>query len=213
MTENEPPGASLFRQLFELSPDANFFFASGIVVVANDAAARLFRAPSVASLIGRRSADLLHPDCWPAVERRTAHFMAGRIVSARARDRFIRFDGSTVDVETAVARATFSKGKAFIVSLRDAAKFGTSLDTQGADEPARPLDTLVEAFAARYNLPPAQCRIVHAAAESSVHEVICDRLDISKNTLKTQIRRILDRTGADSLEALVAPLRTAALRR
>jgi DNA-binding CsgD family transcriptional regulator len=71
---------------------------------------------------------------------------------------------------------------------------------------------LIANLAAQHRLPPSHRRIVCAATESSSHDVICAKLDISRNTLKTHIRQILERTGAHSLERLVAPLRALVLR-
>jgi hypothetical protein len=163
-------------------------------------------------LVGRCSTELLHPDCFAEVERRETALMEGRVLSIRAHEKYVGFDGREIDVDATVARATCLEGKAFIVSLRHvAARESGRRMTEGHGGPR--LEDLVGEFAARHSLAPAQRLIVGAAAESSAHGAICARVDISKNTLKTQIRRILERTRAGSLEELVTPLRAAALRR
>ncbi len=209
--------AGSYGKLFDCSPDPCLLFVDGVVVHANSAAHDLFRAASRADLIGRRSTELLHPQCVAAVEQRVTAFLERRVTSVRTDERYLRLDGDAVDVETTVVRASFIEGKAFIIALRDVAarsldKERLQEDVRGEPLPRR-LEDLIADLASRHRLALAQKRIVYLAAESSAHEVICAKLGISKNTLKTQIGRILERTGAGSLEELVAPLRAAALRR
>jgi DNA-binding CsgD family transcriptional regulator len=75
------------------------------------------------------------------------------------------------------------------------------------------VEDVVAHISTRHNLTPAQRRLIDAALESSSHETLSERLGISTNTIKTHVRHILARTGAESLEQLVSELRTAALRR
>lgn len=75
------------------------------------------------------------------------------------------------------------------------------------------VDRVVGRFAERHRLTPAEQRIMLAAIQSTAREHICRVVGTSVNTIKTQIRRILDRTGADSLEELTVQLRGDALRR
>ena len=172
------------RELLELSPDPRLFFVDGKVTHANAAARELFRASSVDGLIGRRSTDLLHPECIPAVERRVIAFMQERVRLIRAEEKYVRLDGSPVEVETTVVRAMSFAGKAFILTLRDS-ELVRERDGS-ASVRAKGFDELVAELAARHRLARAQRLIVYVAVESSTHEVICAKLDISKNTLKTQ---------------------------
>ena len=80
------------------------------------------------------------------------------------------------------------------------------------DVASTPAD-LVSDVASRHRLTPAQSRLVQVAIESTSHDTLCERLGVSPNTVKTQIRGILTRTGAASLEGLVAGIRAAVLRR
>lgn len=72
---------------------------------------------------------------------------------------------------------------------------------------------LVAELGHRHHLTPAQRRLVAEAVESAAHEGLAERLGVSTNTIKTQIRGILARTGATSLEELVTQIRAVALRR
>lgn len=106
-----------FRELFDLSPDAILLFDSGVVVEANQAAVELLRAPSLAVLLGCRSRDLVHPDSHALVEQKTVSAMSGE--RTRSEEKYIRFDGTVVDVEVTAAKARWRTGKAFIIILRD----------------------------------------------------------------------------------------------
>jgi DNA-binding NarL/FixJ family response regulator len=75
------------------------------------------------------------------------------------------------------------------------------------------LDDLVAAVIARHGLTPAESRIVRAAVECATREALSETLGLSFNTVKTQVHAVLARTGAASLEELVAPIRRVALRR
>lgn len=75
------------------------------------------------------------------------------------------------------------------------------------------LDDLVATVIARHGLTPAESRIVHAAVECATREAISEALGVSFNTVKTHVQAVLVRTGAASLEELVAPIRRVALRR
>lgn len=79
----------------------------------------------------------------------------------------------------------------------------------------RPLgvDDVVAEIAKRHDLTPAQTVLVRAAIESSAHEAIAQKLDVTLNTVKKHIRGVLRKTHASSVEQLVSPLRSRLLRR
>jgi two-component system cell cycle sensor histidine kinase/response regulator CckA len=107
-----------FRTLVELSPDPVFFFVRGVVEHANPAAARLLGASDVSEVLGRKSTELVHPDCVPEIALRASALMRGESVPA-IEERWIRFDGTLVDVETNVSRIPLAVGAAFVVIVRD----------------------------------------------------------------------------------------------
>ena len=107
-----------FRELFELSPDAILVFLDGIVTHANPAALALLRAQSAGDVVGRASRTLIASEFLPKVEEQARALMSGA-TSTRAEERYVRLDGTLVDVEATAARAPFMDGKAFIVFLRD----------------------------------------------------------------------------------------------
>jgi DNA-binding response OmpR family regulator len=63
-------------------------------------------------------------------------------------------------------------------------------------------------LAAQFGLSEAHMRLIHAAATtSSGYKKLSDELGRSVNTVKTEVREILRRTRAKSLEDVVVPLR------
>ena len=108
-----------FRELFELSPDPILVFVQGVITQANPAAVLLLRAKTAADLIGLASRSLIAPEFLPMVARHADALMNGSAASTRGEERYIRLDGSVVDVEATAARAPFLDGKAFMVILRD----------------------------------------------------------------------------------------------
>ena len=110
----------LFRILFELSPDAVFFFVRGIVVHANPAAMRLLGAERLDQLVGQRSTQLVHAESIRAVEQRGVALYGGAPSVPAAEEKYVRIDGTILDVETKVALVPTTDGsKAFVVIVRD----------------------------------------------------------------------------------------------
>jgi PAS domain S-box-containing protein len=119
MTTSRTKLTAPFRELFELSPDAIFVFVAGVVVQANPAAVNLLRAEKESDLVGLTSRDVICADDLPEVGDRASVLMSGTAKSTRAEERYVRRDGTLVDVEVTAARAPFFDGKAFVVIARD----------------------------------------------------------------------------------------------
>ena len=121
----------------------------------------------------------------------------------------------TSDSENDAVRRAHRSGAGFMIkpfSDEDITRFIEAVRHQVAEPPQ--LSASVLELVKMHGLTPAHGRILQvAAAESAAREVIAERLGLSKWTVKTQVHEILERSGCDSLEALVAPLRAAALRR
>jgi DNA-binding NarL/FixJ family response regulator len=70
---------------------------------------------------------------------------------------------------------------------------------------------IVEEMVSAHGLPPAPSTVVVAAVESSALKDISKRLGRSVHTIKSQVDVVRERTGAASLEDVVAPIRRALL--
>ena len=87
-----------YRKVVELSPDAILVQQDGVFVYANPAAVRLLKAGRMEDIVGKPIFDFLHPDFHALARRRIAALQRGETLSA-VEERFLRLDGSEVDVE------------------------------------------------------------------------------------------------------------------
>ena len=90
-----------YRALIELAPDGLLVHSGGIVEYANPAAARLFKAPSPARLVGMRLVELVHADEVERLRERMQYLAAGPGTTAFEERRLRCFDGSEAIIEAA----------------------------------------------------------------------------------------------------------------
>ena len=110
----------LYHSLFQLSPDAIFVSRNGVVLYANDAAARLFHADSAEALIGQNRLELVAAEDRALVERRAASLMMGEAsVVPPLEMRYLTRDGDSILVETTGARIIVDDKPAIMTVARD----------------------------------------------------------------------------------------------
>ncbi len=107
-----------YRRLVELSPDAIAIHRGGIVTFANGRAVRMLRAKSVDDLVGHSVLEFVHEDSRGRVLDRLQRLREGREVPP-IEERFVRLDGSTVEVEVTAAPFTIEGEAAAQVVVRD----------------------------------------------------------------------------------------------
>ncbi len=107
-----------YRDLVELSPDAIFVNRAGRVEFVNQAAVSLFGAGHADPIVGRSALELFHPDSHALVRERIRTLLAGSKVPV-VRERVLRLDGSTREVEVAAALFHDERGLAIQVVLHD----------------------------------------------------------------------------------------------
>ena len=95
------------RALVELSPDAIMIDVGGRLVFANEGAARLLGAGSSERLIGLPVMDLVHPDYREIVRDRVRTATDGGRSAPLIEERFLRLDGSEVEVEVTASPFTY----------------------------------------------------------------------------------------------------------
>ncbi|MFQ6094007.1 MAG: PAS domain S-box protein, partial [bacterium] len=108
-----------YRRLVELSPDAIAVHSEGKVVFINTAGAKLFGAESPEQLIGKPVMDFLHPDYWDIVEERIRQIREQAKEIPPIEEKFIRLDGTVVDVEVAAIPFPYQGKPAVQVVARD----------------------------------------------------------------------------------------------
>jgi PAS domain S-box-containing protein len=94
-----------YRRLIEQSFDAVIIHKEGRIIVANDAALAIAGVQSPEDLVGRSIFDFIHPVSRNIVEKRVAELNnTDSVILPLVREKFIRADGRTVDVEVMATR-------------------------------------------------------------------------------------------------------------
>ena len=105
-----------YRQLVELSPNTIAVHSEGRIVFINAAGARLLRAANPEQLVGKPIMDLLHPDYRDVVKERIRRVTEEGKEAPLIEQRFIRLDGTVVDVEVAAIPFTY-RGKPAVQAI------------------------------------------------------------------------------------------------
>jgi PAS domain S-box-containing protein len=90
-----------YRLLVDLSPDGILVQYGGYIIQANSGAAKLLGASDPEELVGKALRDLVHPDYWEIVESRVAEMLENGVPQPVIEERFVRLDGTEIDVEVA----------------------------------------------------------------------------------------------------------------
>lgn len=91
-----------YRQLVHLSPEAITVSQQGRVVFANPAAVRITGAKNEADLIGRSILDFVQPESRESASLSMQQIQADGASIPFVEDKFVRLDGSIIDVEVAI---------------------------------------------------------------------------------------------------------------
>ena len=89
-----------YHQLFNASTDAILVRIGEMIIHANSAAKRLFRANQVWELVGKRYLDFVHPDDRPESSERLRKSMGGDWIVPPREHRLITLDGQVIHVES-----------------------------------------------------------------------------------------------------------------
>ncbi len=92
-----------YRTLLDRAPDAICFNQDGRFTYVNPAAVQLFGARDASELLGQPVLDRIHPDDHAAVQARISTLLDDRRVVPPLAERYLRLDGSEVDVEVTAA--------------------------------------------------------------------------------------------------------------
>jgi PAS domain S-box-containing protein len=106
-----------YRIIFQLSPDAMFVHRNSVILMANDAAVRFFRAGSAEALVGRDWHELVEAEHWPRIDARVALLTSGTAAFLPPAELTYRaLDGAELHAEATAAR-TFVEGLPAILSV------------------------------------------------------------------------------------------------
>ena len=107
-----------YRLLAELSPEAIIVQTDAGIVYANAAAASLFGARTVETLLGRAVADFVHPDHRENFRARERHLRENQQSDLKA-EKFVRLDNQVRDVEVVMASVIYGGEPATQILTRD----------------------------------------------------------------------------------------------
>lgn len=108
-----------YRRLVEVSPDAVLVNCDSRIVFANPAALRLLGATTPDQLLGRPALEFVHSDYRQVALERTWRSAKRQLPAPPLEEKFIRLDGSTVDVEVIGIPFRWSDQPAVQVIARD----------------------------------------------------------------------------------------------
>jgi PAS domain S-box-containing protein len=108
-----------YRALVESSPDGIGIHQDGRIVFVNPAGARLLGAQNPDELVGKPAMDLLHPDYREVVRERIQRSLATGQPAPPLMEKFIRLDGTVIDVEVTAVPIMWEGRPAMQVVFRD----------------------------------------------------------------------------------------------
>ena len=108
-----------YRSLIEWSPLAMVVHCGGEIIYANPAALSLIGASCEQDVLGTKVLGWVHPDFHGAVLARTKSVLQDGGTTLPMEQKFIKVDGSLIDIETQSTRVMFDGKAAISVALRD----------------------------------------------------------------------------------------------
>ena len=108
-----------YRRLVDISPEAIFMHADGKCVFSNPAGLQLLGASGPEQVIGRSIMDIVHPDYLGVVMERVRQQVEEGRRAPLLEEKFVRLDGTLVDVEVSGVPSEYQGKKAVQVVVRD----------------------------------------------------------------------------------------------
>lgn len=108
-----------YRTIVKFSPDGIFVNEQGIITYINDAAVQLLGAKSKDELLGRPAISIVHPDAISFINKRNRELNAQNRYFPPHEVKYIRLDGSILNVESSTMFLPYKDRSAIMVSFRD----------------------------------------------------------------------------------------------
>ncbi len=103
MTEAMRENEERYRKLVEMSPEGIALHLNGMVTFINPSGARILGAPGPKQVVGKSMFDIVHPELHEVVRERMRFLAETGSQTPWVEDRFMRFDGSVIDVQVSAA--------------------------------------------------------------------------------------------------------------
>jgi PAS domain S-box-containing protein len=108
-----------YRELILGLPEAIAIYQDGKIVFVNHACILLMQAKNTEELLGKPVMEFVHPDCRELVKNRMLEVMQTGNPLPPEEEKFIRLDGTAVDVEVQASPIRFEKTPAIQLIIRD----------------------------------------------------------------------------------------------
>jgi PAS domain S-box-containing protein len=108
-----------YRTLAEMLPDGIVLHTGGIIVLANEAAVRLAGGRRPEDLVGKPVMEFVHPDFRPVIAEQIRHLLDRPAKVELIEQKFIRLDGTAVDVDVASVSSQYRGKPAILTMVRD----------------------------------------------------------------------------------------------
>lgn len=108
-----------YRKLLSLSPDAVYVHVDSRIVLANEAAVRVFGAVDEADFLGRSIMDLIHPDYLPIVSENQKRAIEEGVETLRLDQLRLRVDGSEFWANVSITPLNWQGERGSLVIARD----------------------------------------------------------------------------------------------
>ncbi len=108
-----------YRTMAEWSPEPILIHRLGKILYVNSAAINLFGASHAHDLVGTFTGDRIHPACLDAQMERMRNINAKIPIAHMVESRFLKLDGSVIDVEVQGTSIVYDGEDAIHVSVRD----------------------------------------------------------------------------------------------
>ncbi len=107
------------RAMVEWTPESILIHRAGIILYVNPAAIRLFGASNTQDLVGKTTRELIHPEFLEQQSERMKSIIGRLAIKPMVESRFLKLDGSAIDVEVQGTSIAFGGEAAIHVSIRD----------------------------------------------------------------------------------------------
>ena len=111
-----------YRLLVEASPEPIVVHSEGVIVYMNPAGAELYGAVNSEELVGRQALDFVHPDYKETARKRIKDVLQNNERAPLIEEKYIRLDGSIVDVEVTGTATTYRDKPAVQAMFKDITK-------------------------------------------------------------------------------------------
>ena len=108
-----------YRRLVEFSPEPVIVHSAGKIVYANPAAVQVVGAKESSEVLGKPVLDMVHPDYRDFVQSRISRGLQDGKTMPVVEEKFLKLDGTAIDVEVSALPIVFEKKPAIQVVFRD----------------------------------------------------------------------------------------------